>query len=169
MICVDAASSRLVPYFPPLMLDFQRGQYGKRRQGLFGGGVRQTPPQPGARAGTGGRELCCQEAPLIECDGSGSSGFCFAGGGAELVCRGDWGVWGQSPSPSFWISSFQLFPPHPLRLPRLHRPSHQGLKAKQQWVPKERRREERVKNCSRKQWLKTLRIRQKTQTYWFKN
>ena len=64
------------------MLDFQKGQYGKRRQGLFGGGVWQTLPQPGAHDGTGGHELCCQEAPLIECDGSVSSGFCFAGGGA---------------------------------------------------------------------------------------
>ena len=75
-----------------LMLDFQKGQYGKRRQGLFGGGVWQTLPQPGAHDGTGGHELCCQEAPLIECDGSVSSGFCFAGGGAVTHLQGWLGV-----------------------------------------------------------------------------
>lgn len=52
------------------------------------------------------------------------------------------GCVGQSPSPSFWILSFQLFPLHPLRLrlPRLHLPSHPGLMQSSSESP---RREER--------------------------
>lgn len=69
-----------------------------------------------ASAGCSWWHRWCQEAPLIECDGSGSSGFCFAGGGAELVCRGDWGaVWGRAFSK---LLDFKLptFPSAPFKI-----------------------------------------------------
>lgn len=103
-----------------------------------------------ARDGTGPvRRLCCQEAPLINAMAVSLQASALQVGVQSLVRRVAGGVWGQSPSPSFWISSFQLFPLRSLRLRLwLHCPSHQGLNAKQSESPKQRRRE-RVKNCSK--------------------